>query len=216
QAGDYGKFPRGQWSLTSLRFWRNDGIFVREGNIYDDGKAHEFGVAPAVESCPDVEGETWIVSSNVTQVDAAVSLCRRVISIQPLIPECKVAFQFARGCGAVLTMRNETMTSIDRGSLKQLLEDPSMHDMVVVSEVHSCSSYARLLCADGTTTLTLGSHVSTPGLGASASIASKWVTEGSSGNFKSQVNTRGERTFSPLFRLVSLSGEEMFSTKIGQ
>ncbi|KAJ7815109.1 hypothetical protein B0H14DRAFT_2603724 [Mycena olivaceomarginata] len=62
-------------------------------------------------------------------------------------------------------------------SLKQLLEDPSMHGMVVVSEVHSCPS---------------------------ASVDSKWVTEGSSGNFKSQVNTRGERTFSPLFHLVSL------------
>ncbi|KAJ7797054.1 hypothetical protein B0H14DRAFT_2390145, partial [Mycena olivaceomarginata] len=211
KAGDYGRFSRGQ---KGLAFLRKDGIFVRLGNIYDDGKAQRFGVAPAVESCPDVEGETWIVSSNVTRIDVAGPLSSG--GIQPLIPECKVAFQFARGCGAVLTMRNETITSIDRGSLKQLLEDLSMHGMVVVSEVHSCSSYARLLCADGTTTLTLGSHVSIPGLGPSASVASKWVTEGSSGNFKSQVNTRGERTFSPLFRLVSLSGEEMFSTKIGQ
>ncbi|KAF8144963.1 hypothetical protein K438DRAFT_1992323 [Mycena galopus ATCC 62051] len=114
-------------------------------------------------------------------------------------------------------MENETITSINPpGALRRLLKHPSMRGMLIVSEVHSYSSYARLLCANGTSTLTLGLHVQTPVSGAaSASTTRKWVRVGSSGNFKSQVNTKGDSTFWPLYGLSSLSGKGM-STEIGR
>jgi hypothetical protein len=113
-------------------------------------------------------------------------------------------------------MENPMITIIDPpGALKALLEDPSMRDMVVVSEVHSCSSYARLLTAEESGTITLSLHVKPPMPNAvSASAIGTWVRHGASGNFKSQVDMKGERTFYPLFRLVSRSEEET-STGIG-
>ncbi|KAJ7812288.1 hypothetical protein B0H14DRAFT_3478906 [Mycena olivaceomarginata] len=41
KAGDYGRITRGRWGLA---FWRKNGIFVREGNIYLDGKAEKYGL----------------------------------------------------------------------------------------------------------------------------------------------------------------------------
>ncbi|KAJ6545527.1 hypothetical protein B0H19DRAFT_1308121 [Mycena capillaripes] len=83
----------------------------------------------------------------------------------PTIAQCKVkgAFKFSRGCGAVLVMENDMISVIDPpGALKRLLKDPSMRGFVVVSEVHCCSSYARLLTADGGSTIALGLKVEPP------------------------------------------------------
>jgi hypothetical protein len=114
-------------------------------------------------------------------------------------------------------MENPMITIIDPpGRLKALLEDPSMRNMVVVSEVHSCSSYARLFSAEEGGTVTLGLHVKYPVPGAaSADAIGTWVRHGTFGNFKTQVNTLGEHAFYPLFRLVSRS-EEQTSTGIGR
>ncbi|KAF8144953.1 hypothetical protein K438DRAFT_2100404 [Mycena galopus ATCC 62051] len=205
KAGDYGRFTRGP---RSLAFWRKNGTFVREGNIYTDGKADEFGVPSAVEYGGESEGEAWVTSSNATQIDTSLSAG----GLYPLIAQCKIkaTFKFSSGCAAVLAMENPMITIIDPpGALKRLLEDPIMRGMVVVSEVHSCSSYARILSANKSGALTLGLQVEPPVPGtASASTTKTWVRQGSSGNFKSQTNTTGERAFCPLFRLVSLFEEE--------
>ncbi|KAF8144955.1 hypothetical protein K438DRAFT_1992319 [Mycena galopus ATCC 62051] len=133
-------------------------------------------------------------------------------SVRPLLAQCntKAAFKFSSGRGGILVMGNAMITIIDPpGALRCLPEDPSMHGMVVVSEVHSRSSYARLLNANKSGALTLGLPVEHPVPGtASASITKKWVRQGSSGNLKSQVNTKGEPTFYPLFHHVSRSEEE--------
>ncbi|KAJ7901180.1 hypothetical protein B0H14DRAFT_3123700 [Mycena olivaceomarginata] len=211
KAGDYGKITRGRWGLA---FWRKNGTFVREGNIYLDGKAEKYRIAAPVEYGRDSEGQAWITSLNATQVDTSFSAG----GLHPLVAECntKAAFKFSSGRGAVLAMENPMITIIDPpGGLKALLEDPSMRGMVVVSEVHSCSSYARLLSTEGGGTVTLGLHVEPPVPGAaSAGAIGTWVRHGASGNFKSQVNMKGERAFHPLFRLVSHS-EEDTSTGIG-
>ncbi|KAJ7901201.1 hypothetical protein B0H14DRAFT_2670979 [Mycena olivaceomarginata] len=211
KAGDYGRMTRGRWGLV---FWRKNGTFVREGNIYLDGKAEKYAIAAPVEYGRNSEGQAWITSLNATQVDASFSAG----GLHPLIAKCnaKAAFKFSSGRGAVLAMENPMITIIDPpGGLKALLEDPSMRSMVVVSEVHSCSSYARLLSAKGGGTVTLGLHVEPPVPGAaSAAAIGTWVRRGACGNFKSQVDMKGERTFHPLFRLVSRS-EEDTSTGIG-
>jgi hypothetical protein len=114
-------------------------------------------------------------------------------------------------------MEDTRITIIDPpGALKRLLEDPSMRDVVVVSEVHSCSSYARLITAEAGSTVALGLCVEPPISGvASASATATSVRDVTSGNFKSGANIEGERSFYPLFRLVSLSERDM-STGLGR
>ncbi|KAJ7910552.1 hypothetical protein B0H13DRAFT_2232894 [Mycena leptocephala] len=174
------KGPRG------LFFWRKNGTFVREGNIYSDGKADKYGIAAPVE-------------------------CLRThSSTHPALAKCTIkgVFRFSSGRGAILAMENAMITIIDPpGTLKCLLDDPSMRGVVVVSEVHSCSSYARLLSAEGRGIVALGLRIEPPISGiASAGASATWVRN-------SGANTEGERSFFPLFRLVSLS-EEATSTGI--
>ncbi|KAJ7193789.1 hypothetical protein GGX14DRAFT_405164 [Mycena pura] len=201
--GDWGRISRGR---RGLAFWRKNGVFVKEGNIFQDGKATKYNIPESVEYGHEAsEGETWVVSQNAEQVDVSAS----VGGITPAIAQCKVkgAFKFSSGRGAILVMDNDTISSIDPpGSLRRLLEDPSMRDLVVVSEVHSCSSYARLLTAQGGSTVALGLSVEPPVGGVAAATANaNWVRSVSSGNFKAQVNKNGHRKYYPLFRLVSLT-----------
>jgi hypothetical protein len=73
EVGDWGRITTGQ---TGLAFWRRGrGTFLKEGNIYKDGKAEEVGIPPPTEFGADaIEGISWIVSQNLKEcdVDAAV------------------------------------------------------------------------------------------------------------------------------------------------
>ncbi|KAJ7773158.1 hypothetical protein B0H16DRAFT_1305005 [Mycena metata] len=173
-----------------------------------------FRVLAQEEFSHDSEGQTWVTSENAREVDVSAS----VGGNKPTVGHCKatVVFKFSSGRGAILAMENTTTTIIDPpGALKQLLDDPSMCNTVVVSEVHACSSYARLLTtkADNTVVLDLTVEPAISGV-VSSSATAKWVRHGTSGYFKSQVNKQGDRTFYPLFRLVSRS-EQSTSTGIG-
>ncbi|KAJ7655797.1 hypothetical protein DFH06DRAFT_1269615 [Mycena polygramma] len=203
--GDWGRMTRGP---RGFAFWRKTGVFVREGNIYSDGKALQYGIPEPVEFGRNSVGDAWVISANGTQVDASLS----VAGSHPAIAHCQIkgAFKFSSGRGAILAMENTMLTTIDPpGALKPLLEDPSMRGAVVVSEVHSCSSYARLLTADDGSIVALGLKVEPPIPDvASAGTTTAWVRNVAAGNFKSQVDKMGARVFCPLFRLVSLSDEE--------
>ncbi|KAJ7143197.1 hypothetical protein C8R43DRAFT_1015999 [Mycena crocata] len=203
KVGDWGRITRGK---RGLAFWRKNGTFLKEGNIFLDGKAKKYEIPDPVESGGDFsEGETWVVSQNAKQVDVSAA----VGGINPAIAQCQVkgAFKFSSGRGAVLVMANDTITAIDPpAALRRLLADTRMRGFVVVSEVHCCSSYARLLTAEGDTTVALGLSVEPPVSGvASASVNATWVRNIASGNFKSRVNKHGDRHYFPLFRLVSLT-----------
>ncbi|KAJ7713282.1 hypothetical protein B0H16DRAFT_1810630 [Mycena metata] len=205
KAGDWGRISQGK--RPRLAFWRKRvrGTFVREGNIYTDGQAQRYGIPAPVEFGVDSEGQTWITSENAREVDLAAS----VAGVHPALAQCKVAgaYNFSSGRGAVLIMENATITIIDPpGALKVLFDDPSMRGAVVVSEVHRCSSYARWLSTGGRAAIALGLSVEPPIQGiASARASARWVRHGTSGYFRSQVNTTGDRIFYPLFRLVSHS-----------
>ncbi|KAJ7772892.1 hypothetical protein DFH07DRAFT_913136 [Mycena maculata] len=202
KVGDYGRITQGKCGLA---FWRKNGTFLKEGNIFQDGKAKTHGIPEPIECGADSGGETWIVSQNAEQVDVSTS----VGGITPALTQCKVkgAFKFSSGRGAILVMENDTITAIDPpGALRKLLEDTAMRGSVVVSEVHRCSSYARLLTAEAGSTVALGLSIEPPVEGvASASANATWVRNASSGNFRTRVDKRGERKFYPLFRLVSLT-----------
>jgi hypothetical protein len=107
-------------------------------------------------------------------------------------------------------MDNDTITTIDPpGRLRTLLSDDTMAGKVVVSEVHKCSSYARLLTAKGSKNVVIGLQVEPPVSGvASATLNATWVRNTNAGNFRSKVNKNGGRVFYPLFRLVSVKEQE--------
>ncbi|KAJ7137945.1 hypothetical protein C8R44DRAFT_695178 [Mycena epipterygia] len=204
KVGDYGRITRGK---RGLAFWRKNGTFLKEGNIFLDGQAKNYEIPDPIEydGGETAEGDTWVVSQNAEQVDLSVS----VGGITPAITQCKVkgAFKFSSGRGAILVMEKDTISLIDPpGALRRLLKDPSMRGMVIVSEVHCCSSYARMLTAQEGSTIALGLSVEPPVSGvASAAANATWVRNVSSGNFRSRVNTKGDRKFYPLFRLVSIT-----------
>ncbi|KAJ7606041.1 hypothetical protein FB45DRAFT_951692 [Roridomyces roridus] len=184
KVGDWGRITQGK---RGLLFWRKNGTFLREGNIYDDGLAEKYGIPKPNKSM---------------QVDVGGA-------IHPALAQCKLkgAYKFTSGKGALLVMSNPTISYIDPpGALRKLLQEPSMRDLVVVSEVHSCDSYARILTSSAGNTVALGLSVEPPIPGAAEAHAhATWVRSTSVGNFKSQVDERGERRYHPLFRLVSLT-----------
>ncbi|KAJ7137987.1 hypothetical protein C8R44DRAFT_944501 [Mycena epipterygia] len=208
KVGDWGRITKGTrpwWAIWP----RKNGTFLKEGNIYDDGKAQKYSIPDPIEcdGGEGAEGETWIVSQNAEQLDMSTSAG----GIAPAIAQCKIkgAFTFSSGRGAVLVMNKDTISVIDTpGALRRLLEDPSMHGFVVVSEVHRCSSYARLLTTQKSGTVALGLSVEPPVAGvASAGANAKWMRDRTGGDFRAGHNPNGERTFYPLFRLFSLTEE---------
>jgi hypothetical protein len=67
RVGDWGRITKGPRGLI---FWRNNGTFVREGNIYSDGLAEEYGIPTPVEFSG---GSEWVTSQNAKQVDVSAS-----------------------------------------------------------------------------------------------------------------------------------------------
>ncbi|KAF7334487.1 hypothetical protein MVEN_02278200 [Mycena venus] len=185
RVGDYGLMTQGgSWVF----FWLKKGMrFVKHGNIYKDGKATEYGIPDPVENGGDSEGEAWVTSENATRVDMSLFGRERT--------------RFSSGQGAILAMKDTMITSIEApGALKRVLEDPSMRGFSIVSEVQSS--------AGGAIALGLPVEVSGP---ASVGATAKWVKNVTSGNFKSQSDKFGKRTFYPLYKLASLSEEGMLT-----
>lgn len=72
EVGDWGRITTG---YTGLAFWRRGrGTFLKEGNIYTDGKAEAHGIPRPKEFGADAtEGVNWIVSQNVEECDVSVT-----------------------------------------------------------------------------------------------------------------------------------------------
>lgn len=138
----------------------------------------------------------------------------------PALVQCEVkaAFKFMSGRGAVLAMDNDTISTVDPpGKLRRLLAEPTMKGLVVVSEVHQCSSYARFLSTQNGATVSLGLSVEPPIANVGAvGVDAKWVHSSSAGNFKAKVNKTGKRAFYPLFRLVALVDNDVASGLRGE
>ncbi|TFK52884.1 hypothetical protein OE88DRAFT_1711746 [Heliocybe sulcata] len=202
--GDWGRITSGR---RGLAFWRKQrGTFLKEGNIYTDGIAEEYGIPSPKEHGKDAtEGVTWITSQNTQEIDVSAGAGSQT----PVLAQCsvKAGFKFSSSqSSAVLAMDNDTISTIDPpGSLRRLLDDARMRDSVIVSEVHRCSSYARYLSSPHTGNVFIGLSAEPPVPGiASVEAHAKWVRSTVTGNFKSRVNKPGDRQFCPLFRLVSL------------
>jgi hypothetical protein len=111
-------------------------------------------------------------------------------------------------------MDNDTIYTIDTpGKFRRLLEEEKVKDRVLVSQVHRCSSYARFLTTEDGATVALGVSVADP-VSNSAAVDAKWVRNSGVGNFKTKVNSTGERKFYPLFKLVTLSKSPTIATSL--
>ncbi|KAL6306593.1 hypothetical protein BKA93DRAFT_148250 [Sparassis latifolia] len=86
-----------------------------------------------------------------------------------------------------------------------------MRDRVIVSEAHRYSSYARYLSSPGMRArdVVIGLHEKRSGteVGA-ADNCLEWIHNATTGDFKSKVSGNGNRSFCPLFRLVSLKTDD--------
>jgi len=207
KVGDYGHITRGK---PGLAFWRKRrGIFLKAGNIYDDGKAAELSIPEPKPYGQEAaaEGITWLTSKNAQENEFSADISAQT----PALATCgvKASFKFSSGSGAILAMENDTITTIDPpGSLRLLMDRTEMLDKVVVSEVHSCAAYARYLGTPSVKSVAIGLSAQPPVANVgSVDVEAKWVRSTSSGNFKARVNKSGDRTYYPLFRLVSLKDE---------
>jgi len=209
--GDYGRITQG---YTSLACWRKkQGTFQKEGNIYKEGLAEKYNIpVPEERGVDSTEGISWITSNNAKEVDISAE----ILAQTPALVSCKAksAFKFVSGRGAIIAMDNDTIYTIDSpGKFRRLLEEEKVKDRVLVSQVHRCSSYARFLTTEDGATVALGVSVADP-VSNSAAVDAKWVRNSGVGNFKTKVNSTGERKFYPLFKLVTLSKSPTIATSL--
>ncbi|KAF9525427.1 hypothetical protein CPB83DRAFT_796373 [Crepidotus variabilis] len=230
KVGDYGRITKGE---ASWRDWltvlglnaKQKGIFVKEGNIYEDGIAQAFDIPAAVHqgggrdedvtqrrlqaaASDDHDGVMWVTSKNVRTMSKDLKLGGGLQGLANL--RLHAGFKLTSGRGAILAMEHETVTYLDRpGSLLKLLMSERLHGRVIVSEVHQCSSYARYLVSEGgkTVSIGLGAEVpcpGAPGVSALGEVAGSWYCDAAVGNFKAKINQVGEKVFCPLYRLVAV------------
>ncbi|GBE85989.1 hypothetical protein SCP_0805130 [Sparassis crispa] len=85
EVGDWGHItaPSSSWPFSRGR----GGIFVKEGNIYEDGLAERYDVPQPAEYGGDaLEGVTWLVSQNAGEPDRT----HDVASSTPALASCRI------------------------------------------------------------------------------------------------------------------------------
>ncbi|EAU82176.1 hypothetical protein CC1G_11366 [Coprinopsis cinerea okayama7 len=215
EVGDYGIITSGgkrrHWKSVWTRKRRANqrGIFVKEGNVYTDGFAEAVGLPlPQEYGGDDPEGVTWVTSKSAREIDVEAAAGGQT----PVFAECKAkaAFRFTSKAGAVLVMKNDSITTLHPAAkLRFLFDEPSLHGKVIVSEVHRCSSYARYVSSGKTSSVAIGLTVTNPEAtklfgDVETGAETRWMKSVSSGNFKTRTRKDGKRAYYPLFRLVSL------------
>lgn len=82
KAGDFGRITKGR---TGIAFWRKKGVFVKEGNIFEDGIAEKHKIPkPKDIGQGRAGGDTWVVSQNAEQIDVSVAAGRCVFDLYKL------------------------------------------------------------------------------------------------------------------------------------
>ena len=78
--GDYGRITRGK---TGLAFWRRrQGIFLNEGNIYEDGLADTYDIpAPQEFGVDATEGISWMTSRDAKEVEITAEMSAWVVVV---------------------------------------------------------------------------------------------------------------------------------------
>ncbi|KZT09983.1 uncharacterized protein LAESUDRAFT_722126 [Laetiporus sulphureus 93-53] len=184
-------------TLGDYGYIRNNYSFEKEGNIFNDRLAEEFDIS-IVDGGED--SERWIVS---------VATKEQTLSVNIGVPKAtiKKSFSITRSCGAILAMlrpRHQSLT----GPLRDLIYSTAFTDeRVLVSEVYSCSSYARLLVPrqKGSVEISLDITESQAHI-LHGTVEGKWRTSAESGDFKF-LHEREQADYKarPLVRLLGRS-----------
>ncbi|KAF9812625.1 hypothetical protein IEO21_06096 [Rhodonia placenta] len=186
--GDYGHLQK-------------DHSFVVEGNIFDEGYDQEFGITVASN---DVSENRCIASLRTTEVKASVSerVGHPVIATAGL----KKTFTISSGWGAILIMLNARHQCLYKGGhVEDLIYSTAFSDKnVLVSELYTCQSYARLLVPQQKHAVEVGLDVATHGGLARGNVDLEWKTSAEGGDFKYAYHAEREdgACIQPLFRLV--------------
>ena len=113
-------------------------------------------------------------------------------------------FTVARSYGAILVMTNVRYATIEpAGVLKDLIYSTAFNKhQLLVSELYTCSSYARLLAPKQTHAVQLALEASAHHGLLHGTDDFKWTHTADGGDFMSGTSKDGTSAFAPLFRLV--------------
>jgi len=173
--GDYGRL-------------QDDGSFAPHGNIFDEGLAAQYKIEKHAQGEDELR---YVVSDNGDEISIAPDVNVSLESILEGHIKHKVAF--SKGRGALLAMLRPHFTTITYpGRLSRLLAaQRDWKDFVLVSEVYTCRSYARVLTSSASKEVTIGLGASVPlaaavgvPVNAGGDIDVEWHTDFRSGDWK--------------------------------
>ncbi|KAH9935402.1 uncharacterized protein B0H18DRAFT_412544 [Fomitopsis serialis] len=178
---------------------QGDGSFAREGNIFDGLWAQEFGI---VELPGPEDNIRCIVSSDVDEVRESTTNEIGAAWLHKVT--MKKTFTVKRSHGAILVMLNARYTHLSpAGNLKDLVYSTAFKKKhLLVSELYSCGSYARLLAPKQERAVKISLEGEAHQRSVHASEEAEWIHTADGGDFKSGVLRGSEAAFTPLFRLV--------------
>lgn len=131
-----------------------------------------------------------------------------VVSGHPVIATAglKKTFTISSGWGAILIMLNARHQCLYKGGhVEDLIYSTAFSDKnVLVSELYTCQSYARLLVPQQKHAVEVGLDVATHGGLARGNVDLEWKTSAEGGDFKYAYHAEREdgACIQPLFRLV--------------
>lgn len=204
QIGDYGQL-------------QSDNSFAADGNIFDTELPGTFNIANYERS--STKESKCIVSRDVDEVkhkgtgEMCVWMLLRYIfpthshtRSASLLHKAKVEQTFAitRSYGAILVMNNVRYATLEpAGALIDLIYSNAFKkNQVLVTELYTCSSYARLLAPKQTRVVQVTLEASAHQRVLCGQEEAKWTHTADGGDFMSGTAKDGEHAFAPLFRLV--------------
>jgi len=192
--GDYGHLQK-------------DYSFIREGNIFANGLAEEFEID--TESS-DADELRWIAATQTSRqsISGEVSIGNPSVTQMGI----KQTFTISRSFGAILVMLNPRRTALKEDSqIKDLIYSTAFSGKhVLVTEVYTCQSYARLLAPRQTRAVEVGLD-STHAQFLHGHAHLEWRTSAEGGDFRYSHSDRWtqEESIQPLFKLVGRRTRKM-------
>lgn len=204
QIGDYGHL-------------QSDHSFAVEGNIFDTALPGTFNIAPYEPT--STEEFKCIVSRHVDEIKHSgtgemyvrLGMGYRFPTHHQArgaswLHKAKVeqTFTVTRSFGAILVMTNVRYATLEpSGALKDLIYSTAFNKhQVLVSELYTCSSYARLLAPKQTRAVQVTLEASAHQRLLRGTEDAKWTHTADGGDFMNGLSKDRGHAFAPLFRLV--------------
>ncbi|EPS99865.1 hypothetical protein FOMPIDRAFT_85658 [Fomitopsis schrenkii] len=179
---------------------QSDHSFAVEGNIFDTALPGTFNIAPYEPT--STEEFKCIVSRHVDEIkhsgtgEMGASWLHKA--------KVEQTFTVTRSFGAILVMTNVRYATLEpSGALKDLIYSTAFNKhQVLVSELYTCSSYARLLAPKQTRAVQVTLEASAHQRLLRGTEDAKWTHTADGGDFMNGLSKDRGHAFAPLFRLV--------------